>query len=105
MPSGLYNFCSEAFSQVKLYALAAARVAADDKAADRAKLADGYRSRALDLLEKSLDLRAEKDRQSFWLDTVQKDTTLESIRKEPRYLRLEKHYSKPGKPESRQPGR
>jgi hypothetical protein len=76
--------------------VAATRVAADDKAADRAKLAGGYRGRALDLLEKSLNLRAEKDRPSFWRETVQKDTALESIRKEPRYVRLEEQYGKPG---------
>jgi eukaryotic-like serine/threonine-protein kinase len=81
-----------------VYAVAATKVDADDKAADRAGLAGRYRSRAMDLLQESLDLRAEKDRQSFWRETVQKDTALESIRKEPGYIRLEEQYSKPGKP-------
>jgi serine/threonine protein kinase/Tfp pilus assembly protein PilF len=79
-----------------VYAVAAAKVAADDKTADRAELAGRYRSRAMELLQASLDLRAEKDRQSFWRDTVQKDTALESIRKEPRYVRLEEQYGRPG---------
>jgi tetratricopeptide (TPR) repeat protein len=81
-----------------VYAVAATKVADDDKAADRAELAGRYRSRAMELLQESLDLRAEKDRQSFWRDTVQKDTALESIRKEPRYVRLEEQYGKPGGP-------
>jgi tetratricopeptide (TPR) repeat protein len=79
-----------------VYAVAATKVAADDKAADRAKLAGRYRSRALDMLQESLDRRPEKDRRSFWRDTVQKDTALESIRKEPGYARLEEQYGKPG---------
>jgi serine/threonine protein kinase/Tfp pilus assembly protein PilF len=81
-----------------VYAVAAAKAAADDRAADRAPLAARYRSRAMDLLQESLELRAEKDRPSFWRDTVQKDTALESIRKEPRYVRLEEQYGIPGKP-------
>jgi serine/threonine protein kinase/Tfp pilus assembly protein PilF len=90
-PVRLYNIAC-------VYAVAATRVAADDKTADRAELASRYRSRAVELLQESLDLRAEKDRPSFWRDTVQKDTALESIRKEPRYVRLEEQYGKPGKP-------
>jgi eukaryotic-like serine/threonine-protein kinase len=80
-----------------VYAVAATKVAADDKADDRAALAGRYRGRAMDLLQESLDLRPEKVRPSFWRDTVQKDTALESIRKEPRYVRLEEQYGKAGK--------
>ncbi len=90
-PVRLYNVAC-------VYAVAATKVAADDKRAERAELAGRYRSRAMELLQESLDLRAEKDRPSFWRDTVQKDTALESIRKEPRYVRLEEQYGKPGKP-------
>jgi tetratricopeptide (TPR) repeat protein len=81
-----------------VYAVAATKVAADDRAADRAELAGRYRNRAVELLQESMDLRAEKDRPSFWRDTVQKDTSLEAIRKEPGYVRLEKLYRNAGKP-------
>ena len=78
-----------------VYALAATKAAADDKAADRAELAGHYRNRAMELLQQSLDPRAEKDRPSFWRETVQKDSALDSIRKEPRYIRLDEQYRKP----------
>jgi tetratricopeptide (TPR) repeat protein/tRNA A-37 threonylcarbamoyl transferase component Bud32 len=78
-----------------LYALLAAKAAVDEKEPDHQALAARYRSRAVELLQKSLNLQPEKDRQSFWRDTVQQDITLAAIRKEPKYVQLEALYGKP----------
>ena len=65
------------------------------KEADRLALAARYRGRAAELVEKSVNLLPEKHRQLYWRDTVQKDSALDSIRKEPKYLKLEEQYGRP----------
>ncbi|MBL8796780.1 MAG: protein kinase [Planctomycetia bacterium] len=82
------------FNIACVYALLAAKAAADTKEPEHQKLAGRYRIRAVELLQKSLDLRPEKDRTSFWRDTVQKDSALDAIRKEPQYVRLEAQFGK-----------
>ncbi|MBY0522881.1 MAG: tetratricopeptide repeat protein [Gemmataceae bacterium] len=82
------------FNIACVYALLAAKAAVDGKEPDHQKFAGRYRERAMELLQKSLDLQPEKDRQSFWRGTVQTDSTLDSIRKDPKYVRLEAQYGR-----------
>jgi tetratricopeptide (TPR) repeat protein len=77
-----------------VYAVAASKAVADASVPDRQALATRYRGRALELLQKAVELHPEKERPSFWRNTVQKDTALDSIRKEPKYVRLEEQYGK-----------
>jgi tetratricopeptide (TPR) repeat protein len=75
-----------------VYALLAGKAAVDAKEPDHQALAGRYRGRAVELLQKAMDLLPEKDRQSFWRTTVQKDRSLDSIRKDPVYVRLEAQF-------------
>src|SRR5262249_30609239 len=78
-----------------VYALLAAKATVDAKEPDHQAQAARYRERAVELLQKSLDLRPENARQSFWRETVQKDSALDAIHKEPKYVRLEARYGRP----------
>src|SRR5262249_11133834 len=70
-------------------AMCASKVDAQDAA-----LANQYRGRAVTLLQKSIDLRPEKERAVFWKQTVATDAFLEPIRKVPAYLKMHEQYGK-----------
>ena len=75
-----------------VFALAAAKVEADASVPDRNKVAAGYRTRSMQLIEATLVLVPPSERAKLWRTQILPDTALQSLRHLPEFERLVKKY-------------
>jgi tetratricopeptide (TPR) repeat protein len=75
-----------------IYAQAVDRVAADRQEEDRESLADGYRSRALEAVRRTLAMLRPEERLAFWQDKILSEAALTPIRNDAEFKRLEDEY-------------
>ncbi len=76
-----------------LFAQAVARAQADLQEQDRQSLAESYRRRALETVNRTLAMLRPEERLSFWQNKILPDAALTPIRNEAEFKRLQEEYA------------
>jgi tetratricopeptide (TPR) repeat protein/tRNA A-37 threonylcarbamoyl transferase component Bud32 len=91
------------YSAARAYAVAVAQVEAEARGRSPGELRGSYQDRAVQLLQRALDLHPAPERAGFWKATVLQDAAFRSVRSSPAFARLAAMESlrKPVGPQSR----